>query len=219
MNSSNFLYGTVLLGVYDVVGSIIASRQHELRPSQNSKGASILSKLSNTSSTRSEPVYHQLEDGINLTYESADMIKCAKKDSIPNPKSSDQDFARVPSGRSDTQYTPLGEDAVCASKENSIYESLTLEHAIRGSSVKSETESGDYCQPYSSGNGREFKDRQITNYEALRQNSEIRLESCMLYESGEEVKASTDVFLGEYSEPYEQESKESQYEQLYSEPL
>ena len=167
----------------------------------------------------SEPVYHQLEEGINLTYESADMIMCAKNDSIPIPKSTNQDFARVPSGRSDTQYTPLGEDAVCASKENSIYESLTLERVIRGSSVKSETEMGDYCEPYSIGNGDESRDRQITNKEAFRQNGEFRLESCMLYESGEDVKAHADVFLGEYSDPYEQERNESQFEQLYSEPL
>ena len=175
-----------------------------------------MSKLSNSSSIASGPHYHQLESGINITYESADSMKYAQSGSLLHPNRNE--FARIPSGRSDTQYTPLDEDSTWASKENSIYESLTLERVMGSSSMKNKSELGGYYEPVFDRNEPESKDPQSTTDDEIQQNDGFRFQSCMLYESGTDVKESRgDTSLGEYSDPYE--LRENKGEQIYSEPL
>ena len=146
----------------------------------------------------------------NLAYESADVMKCAVDGILSYQTSIERDVARVPSGRSDTQYTPLGEEAVWASKENSIYESLALESIGLSSSAKYETQLGEYCEPCMDGdesNGTENPQEQTQG------------ENCMLYEPGADVIKSAGTFLGSYSETCMQERHQQQVEQIYSEPL
>ena len=146
----------------------------------------------------------------NLAYESVDMMKCVVDGILSHQTSSERDFARVPSGRSDTQYTPLGEEAVWASKENSIYESLTLESIGVSSSAKYRTQLGEYCEPcMEADDSGEIEDLQ----------EQVQGENCILYEPGVGGMGSTGTFVGNYGAACKQERHQEQCEQIYSEPL
>lgn len=215
--------------MYDVVGMIISGSRNcnETVPVsiQNS------SKYSKTSSTKSEPYYHQLEEGINQLYESADSFDSLNNKHGINGNSlqsghslqsgnsgrSEQDFARIPSGRSDAQYTPL--DSSTASwyvKENSIYESLTLERMKAASwekNRKDATPLGEYCDPYA---GDSFP-ATIHHGGSVRENSAI-------YESADAPARKEQGIDDVYSEPYEpirigDTPKKLDSENIYSEPM
>ena len=215
--------------MYDIVGTMISGSRNgnEKVPVsiQNS------SKYSKTSSTKSEPYYHQLEEGINQLYESADSFDSLTNRHGINGNSlqsgyslqsgnsgrSEQDFARIPSGRSDAQYTPL--DSSTGSwyvKENSIYEPLTLER-IKGASWeknrKDATPLGEYCDPYAGD-----------SFPATIHHGGSMRESCALYESADTPARIEQGLEDVYSEPYEpiragNAPMKLDSDGIYSEPL
>ena len=215
--------------MYDVVGTIVSGSRncHEKVP----VSMQTSSKYSKTSSTKSEPYYHQLEEGINQLYESADSFDSLNNRRGINGNSlqsghslqsgnsgrSEQDFARIPSGRSDAQYTPL--DSSTGSwyvKENSIYEPLTLERIKAASWEKNRkdiTPLGEYCDPYA---GDSFP-------ATIHRGGSMR-ESCALYESADTPARNEQGLDDVYSEPYEpirvgNTQKKLDSDDIYSEPL
>ena len=198
--------------VYDEVGGVIKSCQRDLM----SHGVPHLSQNSKSSSTKSEPYYHQLADGQNIAYVPANDFKgCLRNDSnSDHSNKSSLSVARVPSGRSDTHYTALGDEATLAAKENSIYECLTLDR-VKGSSMQSGMEPralGEYCEPY---------DGKIDAASGVHDRS-FRGQSCVLYESGDKYarEPADGGLYAEYSEPYEAgDFVAAQEEQIYSEAI
>eukprot|EP00795_Rhopilema_esculentum_P009497 gene9497-17233_t len=198
--------------VYDEVGGVIKSCRRDLV----SNIVPQLSQNSKSSSTKSEPHYHQLADGHNIAYVPANDIKgCLRNDSKSDRSNiSSLSVARVPSGRSDTHYTALGDDATLAAKENSIYECLTLDR-VKGSSMQSGLEPralGEYCEPY---------DGKMDAASGVHDRS-FRGQSCVLYESGGKYarEPADGGPYAEYSEPYEAgDFVAAQEEQIYSEAI
>lgn len=199
-DTCNCIIDLTFTDIYDAVGSTI-SNGLEHKPSQKSTGNSSVSNFSTLSSTKSEPFYHQLEEGINLTYESADKSISPRVGSLQQQANTTHDFARTPSGRSDSQYTPLEDESSWASKENNIYESLTLER-VSSSSKKKTTQLGEYCEPCN------IEDEP---------SGDSRGRNCVLHETGKNINASS--HLGDYCEPFDEKRPYEDEEQLYSEPL
>ena len=197
----------IVLDVYDVVGGTIEGSNGRF-PLHASTAVSNISNFSKSSSTKSEPFYHQLEKGINVTYESADMLKVSQSASLTQTNAAV--LARVPSGRSDAQYTSLEEDAVWASKENSIYESLAVDHSTGSCSRADPTQLGEYCEPCNDDSN--DLSHNVVGFKGFKGQKRV------LYDSGSHFIES-DANLGEYSEPYEQRQRDDFGDQLYSEPL
>ena len=180
---------------YDVVRDVLKENTQLGHTSPAGKSSK------NSSSTKSEPLYHQLEDRTNLTYESSDKLRLVRRDEV--------DVHRIPSARSDSaegEYTSLGSQTSSSAKENSIYEPLALKQT-NTSSYKDGEQLEEYCLPCeATSTGSSATGSTATGI--------IRGESCSLYEStnryagtggrsSAQQPKNIDV-LGEYCEPYEQ---------------